>query len=285
MAYDEYQRRRFDRDEEFRRSEFERRQASDRSEESRWPGESSWGYGREYDEGFPEQRFRSGRTRSFEVEERPDLTGGATEYHPETTRRYGMDRYGTDRYGTDFGWQPQGGYGQSSGYLYGWSPGEPGFARSYRTPERWNEQFTTSLPVRHGPSDYYGTSSHLARIPRGRFTGRGPRSYQRSDDRILEDVNEELAQNGELDASGIEVLVASCVVTLEGEVDDREQKRLAEDIAEAAPGVREVNNNLKVNKGFFAKLFGTDDDRHDDKRDRSSTSPSSTSPSSTRESR
>jgi len=258
MAYDEYRERgRFDRDEEFER-DAARRETFGRSEESRWPGESSWGYGREYDEGYPE-RLRSGGTRPFEGEGRPDLTGGATEFHPETTRRYG-----TDRYGSDFGWRPQGGYGQSSGYLYGWGPGEAGFeSRSYRTPERWYEVFTTSQVLE--PYDYYGTSRHLARIPRGRFTGRGPKSYQRSDERIREDVSEEFARNGELDASDIEVVVANCVVALEGEVEDRDQKRLAEDIAEAAPGVREVNNHLKVKKGFFARLFGTDDDRDDDR--------------------
>jgi hypothetical protein len=264
MAYDEYRERgRFDRDEEFGRSDYER-QTFGRGGESRWPGESSWGYGREYNEGYPE-RLRSGQTRSFEGEGRPDLTGGGREFHPETTRRYRLERYGSD-----FGWQPEGGYGQGSGDLYGWSPGEQGFeSRSDRTPERWRTEFTTS-EVFDEPGYYYGTSSHLARVPRGRFTGRGPKSYQRSDERIREDVSEEFSQNGELDASDIEILVASCVVTLEGEVEDREQKRLAEDIAEAAPGVREVNNNLKVKKGFFARLFGTDDDREKDERDRSS---------------
>jgi BON domain-containing protein len=238
MAYDDYRDRgRFDRDEEFGRSDSGRRQSFGRSEESRWPGESSWGYGPEYNEGYPE-RLRSGPTRSFEGEGRPELTGGATEFHPETTRRYGMERYGSD-----FGWQPEGGYGQGSGYFYGFDE----------------------------PAGYYGTSSHLARIPRGRFTGRGPKSYQRSDERIREDVSEEFFQNGELDASEITIIVESCVVTLEGEVEDREQKRLAEDIAEAAPGVREVNNNLKVKKGFFARLFGTDDERDDDKKARAST--------------
>ena len=259
MAYDEYRERerlRMNRESDFDRGDYERRTFA-RGEESRWPGESSWGYGREYDEGFPE-RFDSGPRRSFEGEGRPELTGGATELHPETTRRYGLDRYGRE-----FGWQPEGGYGQGSGYLYGWSPGEQGFeSRSYRTPRRWNEVFRStesgSEPV------LYGTATHLTTIPRGRFTGRGPKGYQRSDERIREDVAEELTQNGELDASGIEVVVASCVVTLEGEVEDRDQKRLAEDIAEAAPGVREVNNNLKVRKGFFARLFGAD--RDDDMR-------------------
>jgi hypothetical protein len=248
MGYDEYrERQRFDRDEEFGPRDYGRR-TSGRDEESRWPEESSWGYGREYDEGYPE-RPRFGGTRFFEGEGRPDLTGGATEFRPEATPRYGVERYGSD-----IGWQ--GGYGESSGYLYGRSSGDPGLgSRAYRTPERWHAQFTTAEILEEPGIDYYGTSRHLVRIPRGRFTGRGPKGYQRSDERIREDVSEEFARNGELDASDIQVAVAGCVVTLEGGVEDREQKRLAEDIAEAAPGVREVNNNLKVKKGFFERLF------------------------------
>jgi hypothetical protein len=260
MAYDEYREtRRLGRDEEygreeFGRSDYGRRTPFGRDEESRWPGESSWGYGREYDEGYPE-RFRSGEIRSFESEAGPRMTRGATEAHPGTTSRYRAD----------FGWQPEGGYGQGLGYLYGWSPGAQGFeSMSYRTPERWRQRFTTS-ETRDEPRFYYGSSRHLARIPRGRFTGRGPKGYQRSDERIREDVNEELWQSGEIDASEIMVQVTNGVVTLDGDVETREQKSLAEDIAEIAPGVREVHNNLHVKKGFFARLFGTDKERDEDR--------------------
>jgi len=93
-------------------------------------------------------------------------------------------------------------------------------------------------------------------VPRGRFTGKGPKGYQRSDERIHEDVSEELAQHGEIDATDIQVRVSKREVTLDGEVETREQKRLAEDVVEACPGVREVHNNLHVRKGFFARLLG-----------------------------
>ena len=225
MAYDEYrERRRFDRDVAFERGEYSPRRTSARGEESRWPDERSWGYGREYDEGRPEQSgFRP--PRSFEGEGRPEWTGGATEFYPETTRRHpaGID------------------------------------SRSYRTAERWRTEPRISSEWWGEPGEYYGTSRHLATIPRGPFTGRGPKGYQRSDERIREDVSEELTRSGEIDASNIEVSVTSCVVTLDGEVEDRDQKRLAEDIAEAAPGVRDVRNNLKVRRGFFARLFGAEE--------------------------
>ena len=59
-----------------------------------------------------------------------------------------------------------------------------------------------------------------------------------------------------MDASDIEVTVTGAEVTLDGEVDGKEERRLAEELAEATPGVRHVNNNLRVKKGFFARLFG-----------------------------
>jgi hypothetical protein len=106
----------------------------------------------------------------------------------------------------------------------------------------------------------YFADPPMTSIPRGRFTGRGPKNYQRSDERIREDVNERLADNADLDATDIEVSVSQREVTLEGKVEDRRAKRLAEDIAEAVPGVQDVHNHLKVKEGFFAQLFGTSDD-------------------------
>lgn len=76
--------------------------------------------------------------------------------------------------------------------------------------------------------------------------GRGPRGYTRSDDRIREDVSDRLTDNPILDATEIEVAVASAEVTLSGYVDSRYSKRLAEDIAEDVSGVRHVQNNLRV---------------------------------------
>ena len=245
MTYDEYrERHRIDREETFGRGE-SRRQILGRRDEREWPAESSWGYGPPYEEEYP-ARYRPGSARSFEGEGRREMTGGSEEFHPETSRRYRPNR-------DDFGWQPEGGYGQGGTFLYGWSPGEQGIeSRAYRTPERWRtEPFGTRELWQ---ARYYGTARHLARIPRGRFTGRGPKGYQRSDERIREDVSEELAFAGDIDASDIEVRVSNCVVTLDGQVGSREEKRLAEDIAEAAPGVRDVHNSLRVKTDVLSSL-------------------------------
>lgn len=83
---------------------------------------------------------------------------------------------------------------------------------------------------------------------RGEHSGRGPKGYRRSDDRIREDVSDRLTDDAWLDASDIEVLVAECEVTLVGTVNDRESKRRAEQLAEAISGVKHVQNNLRVSQ-------------------------------------
>jgi hypothetical protein len=83
---------------------------------------------------------------------------------------------------------------------------------------------------------------------RGMHVGRGPKGYRRSDERISEDVNEALSQNGEVDASEIEVKVQNGEVILSGTVDDRSSKRRAEEIAESCSGVQDVRNEIRVQK-------------------------------------
>ncbi len=81
---------------------------------------------------------------------------------------------------------------------------------------------------------------------RGRHAGRGPKGWQRADDRIRDDINERLTDHPHIDASEIEVAVKNGEVTLSGTVDDRQAKRMAEDIAESVSGVREVHNQIRV---------------------------------------
>jgi hypothetical protein len=88
---------------------------------------------------------------------------------------------------------------------------------------------------------------------RGQFAGKGPKGYKRSDERIREDVSDILERNGELDASEIEVVVVAGEVTLQGEVTQRRDKRLAEDLIEDLPGVKDVHNRLRVGDGSSRK--------------------------------
>ena len=82
----------------------------------------------------------------------------------------------------------------------------------------------------------------------GPYSGRGPRGYRRSDERIHEEVAERLAQHGQIDASDIDVSVDNGEVTLEGTVDSRWVKRLAEDVADSVTGVTDVHNRLRVSE-------------------------------------
>ena len=78
--------------------------------------------------------------------------------------------------------------------------------------------------------------------------GRGPKNYQRSDDRIREEVCERLTMDHDVDASEIEVDVKDGVVTLSGTINDRHAKRRAEDVCESVRGVKDVQNNVRVTR-------------------------------------
>lgn len=80
------------------------------------------------------------------------------------------------------------------------------------------------------------------------FRGRGPKGYQRSDERITEEVNQALMDDDDIDAENIEVSVKDGEVTLTGFVCDRDAKRCAEDCAEDVSGVKEVQNHLRVKR-------------------------------------
>ena len=84
---------------------------------------------------------------------------------------------------------------------------------------------------------------------RGGHRGRGPRNVARSDERIADDLIERLTRNEDIDASEILVAVDAGNVTLTGEVPERRMKHLAEDLAAAVQGVRDVQNRLQVDRG------------------------------------
>jgi hypothetical protein len=109
----------------------------------------------------------------------------------------------------------RGTWGGGTGYSAGADPG-PAMARG----ERWT-------------------------VP-GPHSGRGPENYRRSETAIRDDVCERLTRHGHLDASRISVQVENGEVILEGLVDSRHAKRMAEDAAETVSGVRDVHNRLRI---------------------------------------
>lgn len=80
------------------------------------------------------------------------------------------------------------------------------------------------------------------------FSGKGPKGYRRSDDRIREDVCEALFRSHRVDASDIEVTVKEGTVTLKGTVESRNAKREAESCIENLSGVEDVQNELRLRR-------------------------------------
>ena len=111
-----------------------------------------------------------------------------------------------------------------------------------------------SQPRESQPSGAHGTHE-LERARRARphetlalggHRGRGPRNFQRSDERIYHDVCERLTDDHLIDATEITVAVENGEVTLAGSVISRQQKRRAESILDDISGVRDVHNQLRV---------------------------------------
>lgn len=190
-------------------------------------------------------------------------------YHPasEGTASYWRSRYGREHpdfgsfTGNDFGGrdfstsrftnQPSypGGYGAGS--------------RLAANHGEWRDY--GAAPSREGP-DYRGTwgaggernwfdratdtvagwfSDDDDRRERG-YRGHGPSGYSRSDERIMEDACDALTEDWGVDARQISVSVSNGEVTLDGKVPSRQQKRRAEDCVDDLSGVRNVQNNLRV---------------------------------------
>lgn len=169
-------------------------------------------------------------------------------------RSSGSQSWGGREYGQYSGMTSEPGYGSSQGSSYGSGMsrgGEQGYG--YGGPHDWSgdrnrgdergfwDKASDEVSSWFGDED----AEHRREMDR-RHSGRGPRNYARSDSRINEDVCDRLTDNPMVDASDIEVAVSEREVTLTGSVRSRDEKRRAEDIAEAVSGVTHVQNNLRV---------------------------------------
>lgn len=93
----------------------------------------------------------------------------------------------------------------------------------------------------------------------GLHRGVGPQSYTRADERIREDVCDQLTDHPEVDARHIEVTVNNGVVLLQGKVTDRRMKYGAEECSWDVTGVKDVDNRIRVDRGQAAPAReGTD---------------------------
>lgn len=134
---------------------------------------------------------------------------------------------------------------------YGWEPGESVLPEFRKPDVRLNRREVQRLRLERlrqklNPEAPEYRMQGGTPIRQGEFTGMGPKNYQRSDDRIFEDICDRLLMHGQIDARDVVVDVKDGEVTLRGIVDTRSQKHMAERTAEDVYGVIQVNNDLKV---------------------------------------
>jgi osmotically-inducible protein OsmY len=88
----------------------------------------------------------------------------------------------------------------------------------------------------------------IQKMKPGFHRGKGPRSYQRSDVKILDDVHDVLLEDPYVDASDIEIDVKQGVVSLTGFIEDKNAKRRVEDLIDNISGVKHLENRLRIRK-------------------------------------
>ena len=238
---------------------------------------------REHPVGYSGQGYAGGMANYAHPESRgygPDPSTrdsqGQDSYRGGTTTRdsqgqsFNQDRFGApnrgsqgnydqDRLGRNY--QTQGNYSQGNqGFDRGQDPSRFGYNQASQPSYGQSSQGNHYGQGQYGQGQRGDQASHGAGYQgnsdgqthgesRGRHFGRGPKGYSRSDERLTEDLNERLTQHPDIDASEIEVNVRNGEVTLTGTVDDRQTKRMIEDLAEEVSGVREVHNQIRVQRG------------------------------------
>jgi hypothetical protein len=137
---------------------------------------------------------------------------------------------------------PPPGYGRMNDDAARWRMQGQGWPRP--TSERDRRTDWSAGPYADPTRPRYGVAEASRDVAR---TGKGPKGYTRSDERIREDIIERIIDNG-LDASELEIDVKAGEVTLAGAVHQRLYKHRMEDIADSVSGVRDVHNQIRVKR-------------------------------------
>jgi hypothetical protein len=211
--------------------------------ERRWRDRERWdqGYDRDWNRGSYGRRF----DRSRDMMMHPEYY--ERDWEEERDRERGL----LPRYNRDYDYDRDFDRGYNRGFYNRGYDYDRDRDRDFRR-DRYARDYGTDWET--GPTWTYTETWWL--IP-GPFTGIGPRGFQRSDDRIQEDINDRLTQHGRIDALEIQVDVKNGEVTLHGTVNSRREKRMAEDVAETVFGVTDVHNQLRVQQtGMDTGQFG-----------------------------
>jgi osmotically-inducible protein OsmY len=235
---------RYDREDDYRNQGNSRNKNSripyDRDFNSNYYGNRSSYRGGSYEGGYGNSGYDNDRSREYRSNWNEDLGYN----NPDRSRRnredggYGGMNYGSGNYGA-----------YSTNYNR---------YRSENDDERnWWDKSRDEVSSWFGDEDAERRRDQ-DRQRSGQHRGKGPKGYKRSDERIKEDISDRLGDDPYIDATEIEIVVANGDVTLIGSVNDRIDKRRAEDLAERVTGVQNVENRIRVrsSEGIFGKDTG-----------------------------
>jgi hypothetical protein len=224
----------------------------ERGAPSRWGQERSYSSDRPYgggEYGFDRRGPGEGEWRGGYREYGPEYRGGEAGWRGEpdwrqrsTARDYSGVSWGATGGHAEDRMIARTGAGIESGYMNFHRPDAPDWRAIEYDREGYGNRYGYDRGPRWGTREW---GTEIWRVP-GPHTGRGPRGYQRSDERIREEVNDRLTAHGLIDATDVECKVENGEVLLTGFVDSRAAKRAAEDAADDVPGVREVHNHLRI---------------------------------------
>jgi BON domain-containing protein len=255
-------------------------------------GRSQYGGPRERD--INEQSGSTGRHAGYGDFGRGDYGGGRSGWSGQ--ERHGQGGHGQGNYSTgDYGRRSEYGYGGSAGSIersrFGQGQGQSG-GRSWNEPYGEGQQYTPRGEYSgergeygeewtrpqgqgqgygnpgYGRSQGYGPQGsgvgyagqgygYGSQQGTGEHRGKGPKGYQRSDERIKEMLCERLRDDPAIDPSEVTITVQGGVITLEGTVDSRQTKNAIEEIAEQF-GTQDVQSNLRVQRSPMGQQSSTD---------------------------
>jgi osmotically-inducible protein OsmY len=163
------------------------------------------------------------------------------------TQGGGQSRQGS--YGrAQYGQRAQGGYGYSGGREF--SQGRQDYGQQYPS-QSFDQPYPPGFQDNYGAPQRAGSygSGSAGSAGFGMHSGKGPKGYTRSDERLKEVICEKLTDDPDIDASEISVDVTGQIVKLTGTVDDRATKYEVEELIERCGGVKDIDNQLRVRSG------------------------------------
>lgn len=217
-------------------------------------GPSDWSRQNAWDEdrfGYPESSYGQG--------------GGPQGRFAEDRYSWGREYGGHDDQRRPRHFEPR----QSSGLGRGSSSDRGGMFGGWGIPSGSElGGYDMNSPDRGGPHNWSGSNwgnqdhgGHWGERHSGRFAGtrsdafgdremrgRVPKGYARSDERIRDDVCEQLYRTPDLDVGDVSVEARNGIVTLEGTVPDRRMKHRIEDLCDQCLGVQDVENRIRVRR-------------------------------------